>query len=180
MCSETATAINHCHPGTHTHTHNYDDLRFFFFVFHTNAEINTWMFWCIREGDKLVSFLCVVSVKDGESSIHLKTLPLNERSDKAGSTSRFWLQTNRQTVTHTHTQKNKTISIRTHSHTGLHTHTVQDAPAFKMLFKVAEIEVACSHMRERHMTSGEDLHLRGIKVWRHSLTYKHFQRSFFF
>lgn len=104
MCSETATAINHCHPGTHTHTIMMT-CAFFFFVFHTNAEINTWMFWCIREGDKLVSFLCVVSVKDGESSIHLKTLPLNERSDKAGSTSRFWLQTNRQTVTHTHSHK---------------------------------------------------------------------------
>lgn len=161
MCSETATVINHCHPGTHTH--NYDDLRFFFLL-HTNAEINTQMFWCIHEGDKLVFFFCVVSMKDDESSIHLKTLPLNERSYKAGSTSRFWLQTNRQTVTHTHTQKNKTISVSTHSHTRLRTHTVQDAPAFKMLFKVAEIEGACSHTRERHMTSGEDLHLRGIKV----------------
>lgn len=30
MCSETATAINHCHPGTHTHTQLWWPALFFF------------------------------------------------------------------------------------------------------------------------------------------------------
>lgn len=53
-----------------------------------------------------------------------------------------------------HTQKtqNKTMQL----HTQPHTHEVA--------FRVVESEVTCSHMRERHMTCGEDLHLREIKV----------------
>lgn len=119
--SETATVINHCRPGTHTHTQLWWHALFF-----SSTPMQRLTHECSGASVKGISYffvcvcVCVVSVKDDESCIHLKTLPLNERSYKARSTSWLWFQRNHQTVTHTKKEQNN-IHKHTLSHTFTHT-----------------------------------------------------------